>query len=269
MQLRAALPRAAAPLAQRPRRRRTAAACSTSNDVSAATLEKLRTGLGQPGGLPFLLDAELLSPDVRYDGPLCELRGAQAYSDAHREWSTSLPTRLAGFTVSSPTLVGSLVPGQRTLLLRWRARFAAPLPPRALERLRAAGEPTPPLTPDGALEASLSLSSELELGEDGRLVRHSERVVSGFDVVSTIARFEYMTARRRADPPPLWYVRVLRDTSVAEAAAASGGSMDEASLQAGFLGMIAANLGKGMLLGCGIYVALKLLLLFARGGLAH
>ena len=120
------------------------------------------------------------------------------------------------------------------------------------------------------------MSSELELAPDGRLLRHTEcvprrvgdalrslpvvprRIADGFGVRETIARFELLTARRPARiPPPLWYVEVLRETSVSEASAAAGGALDEGALQAGFVSMVASNLGKGMLLGCAIYAAAK------------
>ncbi len=99
------------------------------------------------------------------------------------------------------------------------------------------------------MEASLSIVADLELDATGRVTRHTERVTDGFDVAATVARYEWLTARRRGDPPPLWYYKVLRATSLEEAAAAAGTSPEDDSLQAGFSAMVARNFGAGLLLG--------------------
>ena len=75
--------------------------------------------------------------------------------------------------------------------------------------------------------------------------------------------YNFLTARRRGDPPPLWYWRVLRATSLEEAAAAAGTSPEDDALQAGFSAMVARNFGAGLLLG-----ALRALLLLGAASAA-
>ena len=259
------------------------ASSSSSSTVVVAT-ERLRATLGRPGGLPFLLDEELISPDVRYTGP----GGAQAigreqcgkklllvsilllltrcppaalrsrYLALHSSWARDLPQRLASFEAASLALFALGEP-RGVLRLRWRARFGAPLPPRALARLREAGGATapPPLRPDGLLAASLSLSSEITLGDDGRVVSHVEKISDGYDVQATVARFEFLVARRGDELLPLAYARVLRATSIEEAADAAGGTANEKELSAGFAAMVFRNFGTGLAIGAGIYVAVR------------
>jgi len=232
------------------------AGASNSADAAAlsASVERLRAGLGKPGGLPFLTDASLLADTLSYEGPLCSVSGREEYLRTHSAWSRKLPERLRDFEVASASLF-ALSPTR--LVLRWRARFGAPLPPLAEERLAAAGAPPPARREDGLLPASLALTSDLELDASGRLVSHTERVSDGFDVAATVARFEWLQARRLSDPPPVWYYRVLKETSIAEAADASGAPLDDAQLQAGFVAMVGRNFGAGLLIGVAIYAALK------------
>jgi hypothetical protein len=233
------------------------AAAGASASGPASGLERLRSSLGAPGGLPFLTDASLVAEDVVYDGPLLHLVGRDAYLAAQRDWAAALPARLPCWRLDPPTLFP--LEG-RTLRLRYSARFGARLPPRAAERLAAAGEPPlPPLPPlpteragsagSGLIAARLNLRADITLDDAGRVARHTERVTDGFDVGATIARYEYLTARRRGDLPPVWYYKVLRATSLEEAAAAAGTAPDEPELQAGFAAMVARNFGAGLLLG--------------------
>lgn len=112
-------------------------------------------------------------------------------------------------------------------------------------------------------------------------------------VASTVARFEFLLARRRGELLPLAYARVLRHTSLAEAKEAAGGELDAATLDAGFArsacgsgrdrrgggshsplfaailthivslrmpsscSVVAANFATGLALGCAVYVAVK------------
>jgi hypothetical protein len=215
----------------------------------ASGLERLRASLNAPGGLPFLTDASLVAEDVVYEGPLATLSGRDAYLAAQRDWAAALPARLPGWRCDAPTLFP--LDAGRSLRLRYAPRFAARLPPRAAERLVQAGEA--PLPEDAArsgfIAAKLNISADISLDASGRVVRHTERVTDGFDVAATIARYEYLTARRRGDLPPVWYYKVLRATSLEEAAAAAGTAPDEPELQAGFAAMVARNFGAGLLLG--------------------
>ena len=218
-----------------------------------------------------MTDAALVADDVRYDGPLCTLRGREAYIAAQRAWARDVPSRLPGWSVAGPPAASlfALSPGE--LRVRCTARFGAALPPRAAERLAAAGEAVPPLRPaDGLVDARLSLVAELSLDAQGRVTRHTERCTDGFGVLATVARYNWLTARRPASqPPPLWYLQVLRYTSLEEAADAAGTSADDESLQAGFASMVLRNLSVGMALGVGIDAAIKALrlaLLLAAAG---
>jgi hypothetical protein len=263
--LRASQPARAAPL----RRRRAAplAARAAADAGGAAApppppaaspaggLERLRASLGASDGLPFLTDASLIAEDVRYDGPLASISGREAYLAAQREWAATLPARLPGWRVEAPQLFPL---GERSVRLRYAARFGAPLPPRATERLAEMREQPPPLRADGLVAASLALRSDITLDDFGRVVRHTERITDGFDVAATIARYEFLTARRLGlIPPPLWYYQVLRFTSLEEAAAEAGTDPEDASLQAGFAAMVARNLATGMGIGICIYAALR------------
>ena len=199
----------------------------------------------------------MVSQDVVYEGPLCTVRGREEYAAFQRRLQETLPSRLRDFDVGTPQLF-SLT--DTRLVLRWRARFGAPLPPKALERLAEDGA-VPVLRADGLLPATLSLTEELELSADGLVVRHTERVSdSTFGVEESIARFEWLSARRPPFlPAPLWYLQVLRHCSLEEAASASGASVDDADLQSAFVAMVGRNLATGALLGTGIYAVLKVL----------
>jgi hypothetical protein len=122
----------------------------------------------------------------------------------------------------------------------------------------------PALRPDGLLAASLAMTTELELDERGRVSRFNEKINDGFDVAATIARYELLTARRLSEPAPFWYLRVLRYTSLEEAADNAGGALSDAELQRGFLAMVARNFGTGLLIGVGVYALAKIALLSSK-----
>jgi hypothetical protein len=249
--------------AARSRRRRTPPArpplaCAAPRDDAAAPLpppsplatapERLRAALsaGGAGLQPFLIDGSLVAEDVRYEGPLASLSGREAYLAAQRDWAAALPARLPGWRVEGAALFPL---SERALRLRAAPRFAARLPPRAAERLADAGQPPLPLRADGLVDCALALRADFEFDAAGRVRRHTEQLTDGYDVAATVARYEWLTARRRGDPPPLWYYKVLRHTSLEEAAAAAGTAPDDDALQAGFAAMVARNFGAGLLLG--------------------
>ena len=223
----------------------------------ARTLEALRASLAAPGGLPFVTDAALVADDVRYEGPLCSLRGRDAYLATQRDWARNVPARLPGWTVKDGATLFALSPAE--LRLRCAPRFGAAMPPRAEERLLAAGEALPARRPqDNLIDARLQLTAELSLDAQGRVVRHTERCTDGFGVLATISRYNWLTSRRPAtELSPVWYAQVLRYTSLEEAAAAAGTTSDDESLQQGFIAMVSRNFGAGVLIGVAIYAAIK------------
>lgn len=171
-------------------------------------------------------------------------------------WATSLASRLRDFRVQNLSLF-RLTPTQATL--RWRASFAAPLPPRAAQRLAEVGESPPPQRPDGYVDVNLSLTSDFQLdAATGRVMSHTERITDDFGVRATIARFEFLQARRpNGILSPLWYYDVLRYTSLEEAADAQGASPDDDDIQRGFALMVGRNFGLGLALGVVVYVAIR------------
>jgi hypothetical protein len=198
-----------------------------------------------------------VADDVRYEGPLCSLRGRDAYLAAQREWAKDVPARLPGWSVKDGASLFALSPAE--LRLRCAPRFGAAMPPRAEERLAAAGEALPARRPgDNLIDARLQLVAELSLDAQGRVVRHTERCTDGFGVLATISRYNWLTSRRpAAELPPVWYAKVLRYTSLEEAAAAAGTTSDDESLNQGFIAMVSRNFGAGLLLGVAIYAAIK------------
>ena len=252
------------------RRRRVAyASASPSGEGTAgeARAEEARP-LGrlrkQLQAVPFITDAALVAPEVTYDGPLCQLSGAGDFTRTQAAWAAQLKARLKSFTTTN----AQLFPRSPThVTLRWKAAFGAALPPRAAQRLAEVGESTPPLRSDGLVDVTLSITSELYLNEDGAIVRQVERITDDFSVRATIARYEFLTARRLDGTlSPLWYYQVLRYTSLEEAADAAGTSPDDDSLQRGFAMMVGRNFGVGLALGAVIYTAVRAIKLAALHG---
>jgi hypothetical protein len=213
---------------------------------------------------PFFIDAALVAPQVTYDGPLCQLSGAADFSRTQAAWASQLRSRLRSFAVANVQLYAR---SPTHLTLRWKASFAAALPPRAAERLVEVGEATPQLRSDGLVDVTLALTSELYLDESGAIARHVERITDDFSVRATIARYEWLTARRLDGTlSVMWYYQVLRYTSLEEAADAAGTSPDDDSLQRGFALMVGRNFGIGLALGAVIYTLVRAIKLAALHG---
>ena len=247
------------------RRRLVAHASATPSDAAGAQRAEEAGPLGKlRQTAPFFTDAALVAQQVTYDGPLCQLSGAADFSRTQAAWAAQLQSRLKDF---APTNVSLYARSPTHLTLRWKASFAAALPPRAAERLKEVGETTPPLHSNGLVDVTLSLTSELYLDENGAIVRHVERITDDFSVRATIARYEWLTARRLDGTlPAIWYYQVLRFTSLEEAADAAGTSPDDDSLQRGFALMVGRNFGVGLALGAVIYTAVRAIKLAALHG---
>ncbi|CAE8685503.1 unnamed protein product, partial [Polarella glacialis] len=86
--------------------------------------------------LPFLEDAELVSEDVIYEGPLFSLQGRDEYVAFMGSLRRDLFARLEGLELKDLE-TWELQPGEVTA--RWSARFIAPLPPTARFRGLPAG----------------------------------------------------------------------------------------------------------------------------------
>ena len=247
------------------RRRHVARAPSTPSDAAGVPRAEEAGPLGRlRQTAPFFTDAALVAPLVTYDGPLCQLSGAADFTRTQAAWAKQLQSRLKDFAATNVSLYAR---SPTHLTLRWKAAFAAALPPRAAERLKEVGEVTPPLRRDGLVDVTLSLTAELYLDESGAIVRYVERITDDFSVRATIARYEWLTARRLDGTlSAVWYYQVLRYTSLEEAADAAGTSPDDDSLQRGFALMVGRNFGVGLALGAVIYTVVRAIKLAALHG---
>ena len=108
------------------------------------------------------------------------------------------------------------------------------------------------------MRVCIHVKARCELDDDGRLISLSEDIVDGFGVEATIARYNFLTARRPAGQPAwLWYLRVLRFTVVEEARSMSDDTMSADELQNYFVNMLVRNLALGSAIGIATYAAVK------------
>ena len=105
-----------------------------------------------------------------------------------------------------------LRPSDDLLIAHRTYEFIAALPPPARQR----GLPKDMVVlPGERVRVSTTVRSDFELAADGRIAKQIEAVVDGYDIPATISRYEFLTARRLADPPPVWYWKVCLCTRVA------------------------------------------------------
>jgi len=228
--------------------------CNSHADALVTTIETLNNTW------PFITSASLLSDDVTYEGPLESIKGRSAYINIMQSWQANLPMRLESFQVSS-THIRALKPGEITCT--WSCSFLAPLPPTA--KLRGLANKIP-VFPGDLVPAELSMRSHLHVDSSGRITRQSDAIVSGFDVVDAIARYEFLSARRPDNEfPAVWYWKVLRLTTFEELSAMSGGRAGKTDLENQFTEMIVRNLGYGILIGIVFYALLFALVTLSKG----
>ncbi|KAK3275848.1 hypothetical protein CYMTET_16040 [Cymbomonas tetramitiformis] len=190
-------------------------------------------------------------------GPMESVDGAREYLQTQSTWAQNYGERLDKFEVME-VQVYQLQPG--VVQVKWGCKFIAPLPPNA----RSRGLPADlKILPGEKVEVQTSVRSELLLSEDGLIVSHRDEIVDEYDIPSTISRYEFLTARRINDTPPVWYWKVLAATTKEETSVLSGGAMSEDELQRSFQDMIIRNLALGGLIGVAIYAVLKFLKLYA------
>jgi len=208
-------------------------------------------GLSQ--ALPFPTDAALVSDDVVYEGPMESFRGREEYLAAMRGWQRDLPERLGQFNVSERQTF-SLQPGEITF--RWSCSFVVPLPPTARFRGIPGGLT---VLPGEKVRAEAQLRAVLKLDELGRVAKHTEEIVSGFGMGDAIARYEFLTARRRGSDPISWYWQVLRHTTLEELAYNAGSQADTEDLEWQFRGMVVRNYLYGCVIGGALFISFRAL----------
>jgi len=206
--------------------------------------------------LPFLEDPSVIAPGIVYAGPIHSFTGKGPYMDAMRRWRVEMPQRLDRFEISD-VQVFQLEPNK--VQAKWSCSFIAPLPPPA----RARGLP-PDLAvlPGERVVVKVDIRSDLSLDADGRIVQHTDTILNGYDIPSTIARYEFLTAQRLDDLPPVWYYKVLEATTTEEAGYLAEGEADPQTLRWDFYKMLLRSLLRGMLLGCVLFYATKVVLAF-------
>jgi hypothetical protein len=174
------------------------------------------------------------------------------------QWQQNLPQRLSAFNITDVQLF-QLRPG--ACRAKWTYEFIAALPPPARQR----GLPKDMVVlPGERVRVSTTVRSDFELAADGRIAKQIEAVVDGYDIPATISRYEFLTARRLADPPPVWYWKVLQATTIEEADVLYGGQATDDQLQTDFQRMVARNLIVGFGIGYILYNALKFSLLYLK-----
>ena len=201
----------------------------TPGGNNAAALERLR------GAAPFFIDAALVAPEVSYSGPLARAEGADAYLALQRSWARDLPSRLVEWRLVEPPQLFAFEPG--TVRLRWSASFTAAIPPPAKSRgLPADME----VLPGDRVRVRADFQSELRLDSAGRITAHYEGLAPsmGYDIPSTIARYEVLMARRTTDLPPLWYFKVLKSTTFEETSALADDELSTDALEQSFRAMV-------------------------------
>lgn len=225
---------------------------STPPSKASVDIGRIRTAL------PFITDPEILAPAVQYEAMLQTTKGVAEYQKVMQAWSQLLPQRLQGLEVSDVQIF-QLRPGQ--CRAKWTYKFTAILPPGA--RMRGLPEDMV-VMPGEKVRVQTSITADLDLDDQGRIVRHSETITDGYDIPATISRYEYLTARRLDDPVPVWYWKVLEATTIEEAGVLADGQATPGELRQDFAMQVLRNLVVGMGLGYCIYYGTKILLYYLR-----
>eukprot|EP00929_Paragymnodinium_shiwhaense_P052619 TRINITY_DN26362_c0_g1_i1.p1 TRINITY_DN26362_c0_g1~~TRINITY_DN26362_c0_g1_i1.p1 ORF type:complete len:278 (+),score=47.58 TRINITY_DN26362_c0_g1_i1:53-886(+) len=205
--------------------------------------------------LPFIVDAELVSEDARFENALETVSGKADYLAAMKEWQQKVPQRLQNFCISDVQTY-AFNPYEITCL--WTCEFKAPLPPTVRLRGLVGGLR---VLPGERIEVEAKVKEVLRLDDRGRVVNHKGSIVSGYGVIDAIARYELLTAmRRESENPVSWYWKVLRQTTLEELGVLQEGKATSDQLQWQFTEMIVRNFSLGIGIGVLFYTFLKFLL---------
>jgi len=223
--------------------------------------------------LPFLSEADaetICSPLVRYEGPLDKCEGREQLSARHRLWREEIPRRLEDLEIDSRSFnvlsaSAELVVGQQVYDTSFRAR----IPPPAIARLQEIGE----VAPGGYIDCKIRMQSEFRIdGQTGQVLSQQDRLIDdSWDVRSTIARTEFLLARRPPRRDPItWYWDVLRlQTRDEWSAAGFGAGNDGKDFEYAFASMIFRQFAIGGGLGILIFASAKLLRSYLDYGGLH
>eukprot|EP00971_Amphidinium_carterae_P041286 810539-Amphidinium_carterae.1 len=176
-------------------------------------------------------------------------------------WRKELPLRLEEFAISDVD-VWAMQPNN--FRCKWRCSFVAALPPTA--RLRGLPKELDILDGD-KVRVSLVVRTDWLLDGAGRIVKHTEEFVSGFDVADAIARYELLTARRRINEGQVsWYWKVLRYTTLEELAASANTGTSQADLESQFNEMVVRNFLYGLPIAVALNACARVVQELIQGG---